>query len=226
MVKYNYLKNFLIKEGVPENKISIVPHWIDYERIHKQGRRRVKIRGVDKDDRVFVFFGRTSPEKGPMLMLKSFKIATDEIENAKLVFVGPKFDKEKLDDFCRTNGLSNSVFFLGPKPHHTVHKWLSIADCIVFPNLYFNYEWGMLEAMCTGKPIVATDVTATREILKHGENALLARPEPHELAKRMVEVMNNKPMAAKIGRKALETIKRKHGMKNLDRYVGMLEEIA
>jgi glycosyltransferase involved in cell wall biosynthesis len=222
MVKYKSLKDLLIKSGIPSRKIFTVPHWIDVDRINRLSKKKVNIDGINKDDFVFAFFGRASHEKGPFLLLEAFAQLAREHEDIKLMFLGNPFVREKIENFCDKRGIPDKVFLLGAKPHNVVHRFLSAADCIVFPNRYFNYEWGLLEAMCVNKPIVATDVFATREILDE-KNAVLVDVSPEAVMSGMEQIMNERAKARKMAARALATVRKKHGMGNLKLYEKLLE---
>ena len=151
--------------------------------------------------------------------------------NIKLVFIGgARSPKEKellstLKTYCETNDLNENVFFLGMIPYTTVHEYLSLLDVIVNCNLYMNYNWSLLESMCTKKPIIATKVLATEEILIDGFNALLAEPTPESLYSKMTEVLEDPTLAKKVAENAFLTVEQKHGLNNLLKYEDLIQQI-
>jgi len=216
MVKYDYAKNILIKSGVDKNKIEVIPHWIDVEKI-----RTNKIEKKSDDDFIFTFIGRLSEEKGPDLLLKAFSKIPNKTK--KLVFIGSGILKGELINFCKNNKIEN-VEFRGYIPHNQIGRYLNESDCIVFPHRYFNYEWALLEAMCVEKPIIATDVEATSEILTDGFNAILCEPNEKSIEGALKRVFECKDLK-EIAKNSYSIVKEKHSMKNLEKYEKLLRNV-
>jgi glycosyltransferase involved in cell wall biosynthesis len=223
MVKYEYLKKLLIETGIDGEKIVVVPHWIDGEQINKKTKvKGIFINNIKPSDYVFVFFGRLAKEKGPDILLDAFALLTKKIENIKLIFIGDGLLRGGLEETCEKYDIKDKVIFLGMQPHEKLFEYISLADIIVFPHRYFNYEWVLLEAMYTEKAIIATDMPATTDILIDGYNALLAEPTVESLSMKMQEILENPNLA----KNALRTIKEKHSMKNLEKYEWLVKGIV
>lgn len=216
MVKYNYAKNILVKSGLDKNKIEVIPHWIDVEKI-----RTNKIEKKSDDNFIFTFIGRLSEEKGPDLLLKAFSKIPNKTK--KLVFIGSGALKGELINFCKNNKIEN-VEFRGYVPHNQIGRYLNESDCIVFPHRYFNYEWALLEAMCVEKPIIATDVEATSEILTDGFNAILCEPNEKSIEGALKRVLECKDLK-EIAKNSYSIVKEKHSMKNLEKYEEMIHSL-
>lgn len=223
MVKYNYLRDLLAKTGIREEKIAVVPHWIDIERINKQA----KSLRILSDGFTFAFFGRLSNEKGPDILLNAFAQLTEKADGIKLIFIGDGPLRKELEGFCKDNNLQDRVSFSGAIPHEELFRYLSsAADALVFPHRYFNYEWALLEGMCTEKPIIATDVPATTDILKDGYNALLCEPTPEALTSKMRQILGNPQLGEKIAQNALQTVRERHHQGNLERYEQLVNQMS
>jgi len=225
MVKYNYLKKKLIEANIPEEKIAFIPHWLDVEEINRisnpKDRDTVKMSHPDK---IILYFGRLSEGKGVSLLLRSFFEIQKKIAKLKLVYIGDGPLYEKLKELARELNIQDKVIFLGSMSRNSVLRHLSSADVIVHPSPYDNYNWALLESMCAGKPIVATNAGGTTEILKEAYNALLASPDVVSLSSQLLRVLEDSDLAAKIGRYAYETVKKKHGLRNLELYEELLRK--
>lgn len=220
MVKFDYMKKSLEKSAFPKEKIVVIPHWIDVEAIRQKSKRNFRhlIVGLEKGDRVFTYFARLSPENGPFLLLNAFNLVAQKRSDVKLVYIGGGELRAELERFCAEHDLQDKVIFLGMIPYTKVHEYLSISDVIVSSHSYMNYNWALLEGMCTEKPIVATNVAATIDILRDGYNALLAEPTPESLSSRMMDVLDNPELGKRIAENAFRTVKTKHSLKNLEKY--------
>jgi glycosyltransferase involved in cell wall biosynthesis len=227
MAKYDHMKKLIVKSGVGEDRIKVVPHWIDVDKNRKiMENSKLTIVGVDEHNNIFVHVGRLSPEKGVMELLKAFNILIKKYKNAKLIFVGDGVLKTKMEDFCSKNNIDNNVIFVGAVKHDAIFKYLSITNYIVSCQLYDNYGWALLEYMCAVKPIIATNVGATSDILEDGYNALFAEPTIESLSMKMQEILENPKLAKKIAKNALETVRAKHGYGNLRKYEELVKEVV
>jgi len=228
MVKNSFLKSVLVEKGVDAEKIFVVPNWIDIRSINEKSKQKLtdSVERFAKTDKVFLFFGRLSQEKGLFLLLKAFALLDKKVSNVKLVLIGDGPLRQRLRDFCKENNLENKVAFLGMIPYTEIHRYLTLADFIIFPQLYYNYEWSLLEAMSTEKPIIATNVPGTSDILKNNYNAFLTSPTPGSLSDGMFHALNNLKLAEKIAMNAFETVKNKHSLENLKKYEELIHSIV
>jgi glycosyltransferase involved in cell wall biosynthesis len=87
-----------------------------------------------------------------------------------------------------------------------VPYWIQTFDLAVapFPNkehyAYFMSPMKLFEYMASGVPIVASDLPSIREVLRHGENALLVKPNhPKLLVKNLEQILDNYNLARGLG---------------------------
>jgi len=223
MVKYEYMKHMAVESGIREDKIEVVPFWLDIEKFRKIVKNpNLRITGVNQGDKLCVHVGRLSSENGVMELLEAFKILTNKTIQAKLVFVGDGNLKKDMQDFCHKNQIEHKVIFVGAVDREDVFRYLSLADCVVSCQLYHNYNWSLLEYMCAQKPIVATNVGGTTEILEDGYNALLAEPTAESLALKIQQILENPELGTQLARSALATVTEKHGLSNLEKYENLV----
>ena len=226
MVKRNYLKELMVKSNMPEDKIEVIPYWIEGDYILKQSKLQVSIDGVNEGDTVFGFLGRLDIYNGPLLALKAFSQLLKKRKNLKFCFLGDGSFRKELETFSRDNGLQDYVIFLGAILHSELFKYFSIVDSFIFAHWYINYNWALLEAMSTKKPVIATITKDIAEVLKDRHSALLTEPTVDSLAEKMEEILNSPELAKKLGENAFKTIKTKHKLENLEKYEELLYKVA
>ncbi len=230
MAKYEYVKRLAVESGIKEDKIEVIPHWLDIEKFRETVKDpELIIKGVNQGDKLCIHVGRLSLENGIWELLKAFSILTQRISNAKLVLVGDNIcagiPMKDMDSFCHQNHIDDKVIFTGSVPREDVFRYLSLADCAISCQLYLNYNWSLIEYMCAQRPIVATNVGGTTEILKDEYNALLAEPTPESLSAKMQQILDNPELANKLARNALVTVRRKHGFENLTKYEELVHRL-
>jgi len=222
IVKYDYMGKNIAKRKIPGSKIATIPHWIDYEALQKPIAQNVNKSEVF----TYGFLGRLDEFKGIRSIIHAFKIVLDGKIKARMLIIGDGLLKKELEEYCRQNNILEYVNFVGNIDHHQLSNYLPLADSFVVASPYDNYNWALIELMCSGKPIIATRTGGTCDILIDGYNAILADPTPESIAEKMKYVLENYDSIKQIPENALQTIKEKHSMDNLKLYESLLMEVA
>lgn len=104
-------------------------------------------------------------------------------------------------------GLADQIRFVG---HQTdVYPYLELADAVVLSSEKEGIPRIVMEAMTYGKPVVATDVMGTRELVTHGETGLLVPDrDSAALADGLHRILSDPELAASLGGKGRKLIER------------------
>lgn len=155
------------------------------------------------------YVGVLSAGKGLGILLKSFYHVLQETPKNVLIYlviVGDDPERRSLEDLANRLGIRQSLRFTGFRTD--VARLLSVMDIFVFPSRSEGSPIAVLEAMAAGKAIVASDIPAIREILRHGEEAVLVDPyNMVELKQAILLLYNDQNLRVKLGRKAKEKAK-------------------
>jgi 1,2-diacylglycerol 3-alpha-glucosyltransferase len=160
-----FLRNQLLKETKRDSKVLYIE--IDKARFHK-GLKGNKIRekyGVGNGPLLF-YVGRLSPHKGIHILIEAFKQIQEEYPKAKPIIGGkPTFRKyyEKLRKMSNRN-----IIFPGFISDKELPQYYAAADVYVTASLWEGYDMPLVEAQAVGKPAVAFDAGAHREVLRKG----------------------------------------------------------
>jgi glycosyltransferase involved in cell wall biosynthesis len=167
-----------------------------------------------------LFVGRFDRHKGGDLIIEAFRQILKEVPRARLSFVGP--DRGCVTDDGRSWSLpefvharlpgaleSGQIEWLGQQPLAALGPLRRSALVTVVASRYETFCYTAAEAMALGCPVVATGAGAIPEIVQHGSNGLLCRPEdPADLAEKVVGLMSDPARAAALGRQAAEDCER------------------
>jgi glycosyltransferase involved in cell wall biosynthesis len=101
-------------------------------------------------------------------------------------------------------GVADRIRFVGKIPHDDVGWWMAAGDLFVLPSLSEGLPTVVCEAMNCGRPVVATAVDGTPEIVRDGQTGLLIPPgDPEALATAMARVLDDAGLAERMGAEAL-----------------------
>ena len=105
-----------------------------------------------------VCVGRLCRQKGQDVLLDAWPAVRAAVPTARLVLVGDGPDRPHIEQRRLTG-----VHLAGH--HDDVRPWLWAADVAVQPSRYETMALSMLEAMATGRSVVAADIEGAREAL-------------------------------------------------------------
>jgi glycosyltransferase involved in cell wall biosynthesis len=203
-----YLEKILIKNGISPTKISHIPNGVDLELFNPTRflSESNEIRKTFTADKIVIFTGSL---QDLTMIIKSAKKVIKEIPNLKYVIIGDHRDptkssvswQKKVDD----EGLSDYFEFLGRKPREEIPKYILSADVCLdsFPDEpYFAaaHPIKLLEYGACEKPVLATNVTETANIIKHGKFGYLATPGNYdEYAKYLIVLLQSDEKSKNMG---------------------------
>jgi glycosyltransferase involved in cell wall biosynthesis len=164
---------YLVEEkGLPAHKVVVVENGCDMRRFDSSataGTARHEL-GLSAQDRVLLVVGRLEPQKGHRVLLEALPAVRAEFPSARLVCVGEGDERRALEVQAARLGIGSAVRFTGFRPD--VPRWLSAADVVVLPSFYEGLPLAAIEALAASRPVVATAVDGTPEVVVDGQTGL------------------------------------------------------
>lgn len=157
-----------------------------------------------------LYVGRLAPEKGLGDLIAALNVLLKQTGNdaAVLRIVGwPSHgERERVAAEIAARGLQRCVDLTGPKPFGpSLFRYYQLADVFVLPSRTEGSPRVLVEAMAFGLPVVATNVTGTAELVRHGENGLLVPPnKPEALAEALLTLLTKPSLREEMGAKGHE----------------------
>lgn len=133
---------------------------------------RLKL-GFGETTTIIVTSGRLSKLKGWELLLQSYVLILEKYPDSKFVFLGDGEDREKIEEYLRTNSLINNVELVGRVDHHTLAQYLNAADVFVMGSFVEGWSTSLVEAIASAKPVVCTDFSSADELITQGDNGFI-----------------------------------------------------
>lgn len=131
--------------------------------------------GLPADGRTIVYVGRLVATKGLLELVEAFGALAARDPRLDLALVGDGVMREQLRAAIRAAGLDGRVRMPGAMEPAGVAEWIGAADLLTLPSWSEGYPNVVVEAIACGRPVVATDVGGTREIVD-ASNGLLVPP--------------------------------------------------
>lgn len=165
----------VLNYGLAEDMVSVIRNSIELER--KSARSAGGFRqemGISKDAILIASAGRLSPEKNYEGLIEAAQIVISQMPNVSFVVFGEGPLRLRLELAVQTAELGERFFLPGFRSD--LDAVLREIDIFVLPSWTEGLPNVVLEAFACKKPVVATAVGGTPEVVNHGGNGLLTKP--------------------------------------------------
>ena len=181
MTRSQDLKDMLLAYGVPAAKVHVVYNGVDRRRFSTVPREALRQKlGWDSRDKVLLFVGRLSPEKGVDDLLRAYAHARCNYGiTGRVVIVGDGPERSVLEKLARHLGIHDQVTWAGWKRPTEVSEYMNAADFLCLPSHNEGVANVVLEAFSCGIPVVATAMGGIPEIMTPA-TGVLASPKQAE----------------------------------------------
>lgn len=132
--------------------------------------------GLDPAGRVVVFAGQLVPIKAVQVLLEAWQIlsAGGNLRAAdRLVIAGDGPERAGLQARAAAGAEPQKVRFLGEISQHDLALWLDAASAFCLPSRNEGTPNVIIEALASGRPVVASRVGGIPEIVSDGRNGFL-----------------------------------------------------
>lgn len=203
----------LISEGVPEEKISIVPNAVESRRFKKLDKDLSLLKKLNLEGKtVFGYVTNVRRLEGIQDFIKAWRRINKELPNAIFLLVGTGHYFHSLKKMVDEAGIEDSFLMVGSVPHREVSSYYSVIDIFVVPRIRepvceIVTPLKPLEAMAMGIPVVASDVAALREMIEDGETGLLFKAgDIDALSRACIVIGKDKVLRKDIAAKAMNWV--------------------
>ena len=141
-------------------------------------------------------------------------------------------DIDRLRSRVRRCGLTDRVTFTGEVPPPDVGPLLARADILVLPTLdtphaRYTSPMKLFEYMAASRPVVASDLPALREIVEHGDTAVLvAAGDPAAFAAGIRSLLDDPPGADRLASVAFDRVACYSWARRAERIEALLNDVV
>lgn len=180
----NKIHNFAIDElGVNKNKIKIIYNSVNPELydLVEQGKTVRKQYNVPDDVILLGMFARIIPMKGQLQLARASHKLLKNNHNIMCMFIGDISDGDisyyhELKTYIKNSGFSNRFIFTGYRDN--APEYYNATDIVIHGSIA-NEAFGrvIIESWAAHKPIIATNIPASVELIEHNKTGILVESE-------------------------------------------------
>ncbi len=190
--------------GVEDSRVIHLPNFIETKN------KRI---AFDKtNEKLFLFVGRLSREKGVDVGIRAmdYLIKKEGLRNIKLKIIGDGPEMENLVRQVTKLGLDKNIKFIGQVENKGLGRYYQESCAVLLPSVYLeNAPLVALEAMLSGKPIIASDIGGLPELVEHNKTGYLFEMSNYvEMGEYMKRLYDNRELSAKLGKAGFEKCRR------------------
>jgi glycosyltransferase involved in cell wall biosynthesis len=180
---------------IPEQKISVLPNFVDTEVFKPMPE-------VRKQEKSVISTGRLSPVKQFDLLIR----ACAKIPGCSLTIAGEGPERSKLEIIGRELGVNLKLS--GNVPNANLPLLLNQHQVFAITSKWEGHPKALIEAMACGMPCISVNSTGLRNFIRNNVNGLIVDPEPQSISNGISTLFKNNDLSQKIGYQANNIIEK------------------
>lgn len=208
-----------------QDKIITIHNGIDCEKFksYKEIRKIRESFNFKENDIIVGNVARLSEVKDHRTLIDAFSIVCSKFNNSKLVIVGDGELRKELENKASCNELKGRVYFLGERKD--INDILSMLDIFVLSSISEGISISLLEAMASGKAIIATNVGGNPEVVIDGKTGILVpSSNPILMANAIERLISDRNFSLQICEAAKKHVNEKFSIKVMVKHIENLYE--
>jgi teichuronic acid biosynthesis glycosyltransferase TuaC len=168
--------------GVPEDRVKVVMNGVDADLFKPGDRKAARAElGLPQDLPIAIYVGNLKPEKGVIDLGKAWAGVVKQVPDATLLVIGDGPLKGELQ--AVTQSLDERVRLIPRQPLERIPLYLAAADILVLPSHFEGTPNVVLEALASGRRVVATAVGGVPDLITSDTlGTLVPAADPDALA--------------------------------------------
>lgn len=195
-------------KGIPRQKIRVIRPGCDFRPYESDCTCNLQLKqklGFAVADPVLLVAARLEPQKGHAVLLSALVDVRREFPSVRLVCLSDGTLREELMRLSHELGIADSVRFVGYQPQ--ILPWVALADICVLPSFFEGLPLIAIESLAAGKPMVATAVDGTPEVVLDGKTGLTVPPgDSARLAQAICALLGNPSRRCEMGHTGREFV--------------------
>ena len=158
-----FTRNIIISRyGIPGEKVEVV-----YNGVERNGSWGLTETGIQRNEKIVLFLGRITMQKGPEYFLRAARKVVDLMDNVKFVMAGSGDLMHRTISMAAELGIGHKVLFTGFLRGDEVRQIYKMADLYVMPSVSEPFGIAPLEALENDVPVIISKQSGVSEVLTH-----------------------------------------------------------
>jgi glycogen synthase len=159
-----FTKNKIIEHyGVDSAKVTVVHNAVEFND-HKFTKKEM---GLSDKEKVVLFLGRITLQKGPDYFMHTAKRVLDYMQDVTFVMAGSGDMQARMIEEAASLGIADKMLFTGFLRGKDVDKAYQMADLYVMPSVSEPFGITPLEAMRNNVPVLISKQSGVSEVVGH-----------------------------------------------------------
>ena len=173
----------------PERTLAIL-NGCDLSVFHPRNRAEARLKlGIDPTSQAIVYIGRMDVKKGLRELVEAAVSLRPQRPNLHVYLIGVGPDKPLIESAIQANNADGYIHALPGCAFDDVALWMAAADLVTLPSYMEGCPNVVLEALASGRPVVATNVGGIPEILSDECGRLVPPRDAGVLAQALASVL-------------------------------------
>jgi len=204
----------LVPEYIDREKMLVIENAVDIDVFNPDidGKEIRKFYRTGKN-KIITYTGGFHPWHALDKMVASVRNVAKRFPDFVFMMIGDGPEKERIIKMVKDYKLDKNFIFTGKISHAEIPEFLAASDILVVlytDSAYLNVQvtTKLCEYMAMGKPVIVYGIK--EGVVKHGENGMIIRRSENieeKLGEYLIELVKDKKLREKIGKKAYETVK-------------------
>jgi glycosyltransferase involved in cell wall biosynthesis len=224
-------RDWLIDHGAPPDKVHVIGHGVDLERLRARPGDFRRRHGLPPGDFLVAYVGQQAPHKGIDVLIRELPRLCEHRSDARLVVAGARTPySAKLDRVAEELPPEARARLLVLDDVTARKKAEILADCDVFASPSEQEAFGIttLEAWAHAKPVVVGDGPAQRSVVEEGVSGLLV---PHgdgrALTRALAALAADADLRGRLGAAGRDRLRQRYDLSRVvERYYALFAEAA
>jgi len=188
-----------------DDQYSLIRYGIDPTEFSREDQTIKKELGIGNNDLAVGMIACFKPQKLPQDFIKLASLINKLLPNVKFFLIGDGILRKEIQRLVRKFNLQKYCILTGWR--RDISRILSAIDVFALTSLWEGLPITALEAMASGKPVVATDTGGIREVIREGETGFLVSPrDMDKMSERIVMLLKDRILRIEIGQKARDSL--------------------
>jgi glycosyltransferase involved in cell wall biosynthesis len=180
----------------PRHKTALIRSGFDLTAFRAEAAHGPELRaelGFGPEDELIVSIANLKPQKDPLTLVEAMRILAARRPRAVLLYAGDGELRGPVEAAVRAAGLDRRFVLLGWR--RDVASLIGAGDVIALSSIFEGLPRAAVQALAAHRPVVATRVDGTSEVVRDGRNGFLVEPrDPEAFARALEQALDERPV--------------------------------